>query len=166
MYGLYPSKAINRGTIELQPVMSLKTGIVMLKELPRGTGISYGSIYHTQQVSELIATLPVGYADGFSRMLTGKAQAIVHGHKVSIVGAICMDQCMANVTGLVNVGLEDEVVLFGRQGDEEITADELAAQLGTINYEVTCMISHRVPRVYVRDGKLLNVVNLLQHHQS
>jgi alanine racemase len=166
MYGLYPSKEIIRGTIELQPVMSLKTGIVMIKELPRGSGISYGSIYHTQQVSELIATLPVGYADGFSRMLTGKAQAIVHGHKVPIVGAICMDQCMANVTGLVNVGLEDEVVLFGRQGDEEITADELAAQLGTINYEVTCMISHRVPRVYVSDGKLLNVVNLLQHHQS
>jgi alanine racemase len=166
MYGLYPSQEINRDTIELQPVMSLKTGIVMLKELPKGSGISYGSIYHTQQDAEQIATLPVGYADGYSRMLTGRAHALVHGHKAPIVGTICMDQCMINVTGLDNVGIEDEVVLFGRQGDAVITVEELAAQLGTINYEITCMISHRVPRIYVRDGKLVNVVNLLQHHQS
>jgi alanine racemase len=164
MYGLYPSEEVRKERIVLEPVMSLKTGVVMLKELPKGSGISYGSIYHTKEESERIATLPVGYADGFSRMLTGKAQALIHGQKVSIVGAICMDQCMINVTNVDQVQLEDEVVLFGRQNEAVITADELAAQLGTINYEITCMISHRVPRVYIRDGKLFNTVNLLQHH--
>lgn len=164
MFGLYPSGEVQQQRIVLEPVMSLKTGIVMLKELPQGSGISYGSIYHTKEESERIATLPVGYADGFSRMLTGKAQALIHGQKVAVVGAICMDQCMINVTDVKQVQLEDEVVLFGKQGEAVITVEELAAQLGTINYEVTCMISHRVPRVYLREGKLFNVVNLLQHH--
>jgi alanine racemase len=164
LYGLYPSEEVQQQKIDLQPVMSLKTGVVMLKEMPKGSGISYGSIYHTQMESEKIATLPVGYADGFSRMLTGKAQAVIHGQKVPIVGTICMDQCMINVTGVDQVELEDEVLLLGRQGNAVITAEELAKQLGTINYEITCMISHRVPRVYIRDGKLFNAVNLLQHH--
>lgn len=164
MFGLYPSEEVQQQRIVLEPVMSLKTGVVMLKELPQGSGISYGSIYHTKEESEQIATLPVGYADGFSRMLTGKAQALIHGQKVAVVGTICMDQCMINVTDVKQVQLEDEVVLFGKQGEAVITAEELAAQLGTINYEVTCMISHRVPRVYLREGKLFNVVNLLQHH--
>jgi alanine racemase len=166
LYGLYPSEEVQQQKIDLQPVMSLKTGVVMLKEMPKGSGISYGSIYHTQIESERIATLPVGYADGFSRMLTGKAQALIHGQKVSIVGTICMDQCMINVTGVDQVELEDEVLLLGRQGNAVITAEELAKQLGTINYEITCMISHRVPRVYIRDGKLFNAVNLLQHHSG
>jgi alanine racemase len=163
MYGLYPSTEVNRGKIELQPVMSLKTRIVMVKTMPAHAGISYGSIYHTQQEEERIATLPVGYADGYSRMLTGKAEALVRGRKVPVVGTICMDQCMLNVTELPDVGMEDEVVLFGRQGDQTITADDLALQLGTIHYEITCMISHRVPRVYVREGKIHNTVNPLQH---
>jgi alanine racemase len=166
MYGLYPSEEVQKERIALQPVMSLKTGIVMLKKMAKNSAISYGSIYHTQVESESIATLPIGYADGFSRMLTGKAQALIHGHKVPIVGTICMDQCMINVTGVANVQLEDEVVLFGKQGDAVITADELAAQLGTINYEITCMISYRVPRVYLREGQICNAVNLLQHHSN
>ncbi|MDB5052846.1 MAG: alanine racemase [Bacilli bacterium] len=166
MYGLYPSEEVHKERIELQPVMSLKTGIVMLKNVPRGTGISYGSIYHTQQENETIATLPIGYADGFSRMLTGKANALVQGRSVPIVGTICMDQCMINVTGLNQLALEEEVVLFGRQGEAVISADELASQLGTINYEITCMISHRVPRVYMREGQVYNIVNLLQHHKA
>jgi alanine racemase len=164
LYGLYPSEEVQKVQIDLQPVMSLKTGVVMLKELPIGSGISYGSIYHTELESERIATLPVGYADGFSRMLTGKAHALIHGQKVPIVGTICMDQCMINVSSVDEVQLEDEVVLFGRQGESVITADELAVQLGTINYEITCMISHRVPRVYIREGKIFHAVNLLQHH--
>jgi alanine racemase len=164
LYGLYPSEEVHKERIDLQPVLSLKTGVVSLKELPKGSGISYGSIYHTELESERIATLPVGYADGFSRMLTGKAQALIHGHKVPIVGTICMDQCMINVSSVDEVQLEDEVVLLGRQGDSNITAEELAVQLGTINYEITCMISHRVPRVYIREGKLFHAVNLLQHH--
>jgi alanine racemase len=166
MYGLYPSEEVQKERIALEPVMSLKTGIVMLKNMAKNSGISYGSIYKTQVESERIATLPIGYADGFSRMLTGKAQALIHGHKVPIVGTICMDQCMINVTDVANVQLEDEVVLFGKQGDSVITADELAAQLGTINYEITCMISYRVPRIYIREGQICNAVNLLQHHSN
>ncbi|QGQ98444.1 alanine racemase [Paenibacillus psychroresistens] len=164
MYGLYPSGEVHKERIDLQPVMSLKTGVVHLKELPKGSGISYGTIYRTELESEWIATLPVGYADGFSRMLTSKAQALIHGQKVPIVGTICMDQCMINVSSVDGVQLEDEVVLLGRQGNSSITADELAVQLGTINYEITCMISHRVPRVYIRGGQVFHAVNLLQHH--
>jgi alanine racemase len=164
MYGLYPSAEVNRERISLQPVMSLKTGVVMLKSLPEGTGISYGTIYRTSADGEKIATLPIGYADGYSRMLTRKANALVRGRRVPVVGTICMDQCMINVTDVPGVSLEDEVVLLGAQGDQMITAEELAAQLGTINYEITCMVSHRVPRVYVSAGKVCNTVNLLQHH--
>jgi alanine racemase len=163
MYGLFPSEEVMKQRIFLEPVMSLKTGVVMIKKMNKGSGISYGSIYRTQLESEQIATLPIGYADGFSRMLTGKAQVLIHGQKVPVVGTICMDQCMINVTDVDQVQLEDEVVLFGRQGEAVITADELAAQLGTINYEITCMISHRVPRVYKSKGKLIQTVNLLQH---
>jgi len=160
MYGLYPSCEVNRRVIRLEPVMSLKTGVVMHKTLPPGSGISYGTIYHTSG-EERIATLPVGYADGFSRMLTGRAAALVKGRKVPVVGRICMDHCMINVTGISDVAIGDEVVLIGRQGDAAISADELARQLGTINYEVTCMISHRVPRVYVRQGVPVAVRNPL-----
>ncbi|KIL38732.1 alanine racemase [Gordoniibacillus kamchatkensis] len=164
MYGLYPSAEVNRNTIELQPVMSLKTGIVHLKTLPPNSGISYGTIYYTSK-DEAIATLPIGYADGFSRMLTGKAEALVRGRRVPIVGRICMDQCMANVSSVPDASMGDEVVLIGRQGAEEISADEVAAWLGTINYEVTCMVSHRVPRVYIREGKPVRTINPLLRHR-
>lgn len=163
MYGLYPSQEVRKNTVELRPVMSLKTKIVMLKEMPEGAGISYGAIYHARE-GERIATLPVGYADGFSRMLTGKAAALVRGQRVPVVGTICMDQCMISVSGVEGVAPGDEVVIFGSQEGAAITAEELAERLGTINYEVVCMISHRVPRVYVRDGQVVNTVNLLQHH--
>jgi len=163
MYGLYPSAEVNRKKIELEPVMSLKTGIVMVKTLPAGKTISYGATYVTQRDGERIATLPIGYADGFSRMLSGKANALVQGRKVPVVGKICMDQCMIDVTDVSGLRLDDEVVLLGRQGEQAITAEEIAGQLGTINYEITCMISHRVPRVYMQGGTVRNTVNLLQH---
>jgi len=162
LYGLYPSQQVRQERIELSPVMSWKTRVVMLKTMPEGAGVSYGTIYRTRE-GERIATLPVGYADGYSRRLTGAASAIVRGCKVPVVGTICMDQCMLSVTEVPDVSLGDEVVLLGRQGEEVITADELAAKLGTINYEITCMISHRVPRVYLEDGEVVNTVNLLQH---
>jgi alanine racemase len=164
MYGLYPSEEVQRQTVSLQPVLSLKTGIVHLKTLPEGSGVSYGTIYRTR-ANEQIATLPVGYADGYSRLLTGKAEVLVKGQRVPIVGRICMDQCMVNVTNLPNVGLGDEVVLIGRQGSESITAEDIAKLLGTINYEVTCMISHRVPRVYIRNGEVVQKVNPLQRER-
>lgn len=162
IYGLYPSAEVNRERIELEPVMSLKTRIVNLKTMREGAGVSYGTIYHTRE-GERIATLPVGYADGFSRMLTGRAQALVRGYQVPVAGTICMDQCMISVTDVPGVELGDEVVLFGTQDGGTISADQLAAQLGTINYEITCMIAHRVPRVYTVDGRTVNIVNPLQH---
>ncbi|MBD2864817.1 alanine racemase [Paenibacillus sp. IB182363] len=160
MYGLYPSEEVNKERVQLEPVMSIKTRAVHVKTLPAGSGISYGTTYHTSG-EECIATLPIGYADGYSRMLSGKAQAIVRGRKVPIVGRICMDQCMANVSGLGDLSKEEEVVLMGRQQDEAITAEDLAALLGTVNYEITCMVSHRVPRVYIRDGRREDVLNPL-----
>ncbi|WP_026326894.1 alanine racemase [Paenibacillus ginsengihumi] len=163
MYGLYPSEEVSHERIELEPVMSIKTGVVMVKRVPPGAGISYGAIYRAQG-EETIATLPIGYADGYSRMLTGKAQVLVRGRRVPVVGRICMDQCMANVTGLEDVSLEEEVVILGRQGTDQITADDLARWLGTINYEITCMISHRVPRVYIREGRVVSTINPLIGH--
>jgi alanine racemase len=160
MYGLYPSEEVNHQVIELQPVLSIKSGVVMVKTIPAGSGVSYGTIYRTSG-EETIATLPIGYADGYSRMLTGKAQVLVKGVRVPVVGRICMDQCMMNVTGLADIHNEEEVVILGKQGEERITAEEHAAWLGTINYEITCMISHRVPRVYIRDGVVVSTVNPL-----
>ncbi|MEB3103764.1 alanine racemase [Ferviditalea candida] len=160
LYGLYPSEEVNRRKVELLPVMSFKTKPVMIKTLPPGSGISYGTIYTTSG-EETIATLPVGYADGYTRMLTSKAEVLVRGHRVPVVGKICMDQCMINVTDVPELRLDDEVVLFGRQGSEVVSADDLAAALGTINYEITCMVSNRVPRVYIRNGQPYKVVNRL-----
>ncbi|MCI3922737.1 alanine racemase [Paenibacillus sp. TRM 82003] len=152
MYGMYPSDEVERTRVDLKPVMSLKTGVVMVKTVPQGTGISYGANYVTKEPLERIATLPIGYADGFTRMLNGKAEALLRGRRVPVVGNICMDQCMVRVDeGEASVG--DEVVLFGKQGEETILVDELANRLGTINYEITCMVSHRVPRVYVKKGR-------------
>ncbi|GIQ71378.1 alanine racemase [Xylanibacillus composti] len=162
LYGLYPSAEVNRTAIQLEPVMSFKTGIVMVKTLPPGSGISYGCVYHTKE-NEQIVTLPVGYADGFTRMLSGKAEVLIRGKRVPVVGRICMDQCVVNASELPPLRLGEEVVLIGRQGDHCITADELADMLGTINYEITCMVANRVPKVYVRGGKTVTVSNPLLH---
>lgn len=160
MYGLYPSIDVNHERVALEPVLSLKTSVVHVKTLPEGSGISYGTRYITQQ-EETIATLPIGYADGFSRILTGKAHALIHGQQVPIVGTICMDQCMIRIEPQWNVQPGDEVVLIGKQGEAEISADAIAMLLGTINYEITCMLSHRSPRVYVYQGQRVHVHNPL-----
>ncbi|NEW07102.1 alanine racemase [Paenibacillus sp. SYP-B3998] len=164
MYGLYPSEDVHQEKIELKPVLSLKTGIVHLKTLPPNSGVSYGTIYHTK-TEEQIATLPIGYADGFSRMLSLKAEALIRGRRVPIVGRICMDQCMVNVSHVPNVLATDEVVLIGEQAGERITVEDVARQLGTVNYEVICMISHRVARVYVRNGLREDAINPLMRHR-
>ncbi len=161
MYGLYPSEEVHRDRVQLKPVMAYKTKVVHVKTVPAGSAISYGAIYHTQS-EERIATIPVGYADGYSRMLSGKAEALIRGVKVPVVGRICMDQCMINVTGIPDVQVGDEVVLYGEQGGNVITAEDVAEQLGTINYEITCMVNYRVPRVFVRaNGCREKVINLL-----
>lgn len=166
MYGLYPSVEVNQQRIELEPVLTLKTEVVMVKTAPAGWGISYGSRYVTEG-EERIGTLPIGYADGFSRMLTGKAHGLVRGVKLPIRGTICMDQCMIALDTVVSdmdslpVAPGEEVVLIGRQGDAVITVEEVAQQLGTNNYEVICMLAARVPRVYISGGQIMDIRNPL-----
>ncbi|WP_018750967.1 alanine racemase [Paenibacillus sanguinis] len=156
LYGLYPSEQVRRDQVRLTPVLSLKTEAVRVKTLPPHSAISYGARYITQG-KERIATLPIGYADGYSRMLSGKAQVLIRGRRVPVVGTICMDQCMVSLQALAEeaevIQAGEEVVLIGQQAGEEITAGELASALGTIHYELICMLAHRVPRVYKRKGE-------------
>lgn len=166
MYGLYPSDEVDTAAVRLDPALTLRTEVVHVKTLPAGEGISYGTRYTTQGV-ERIGTLPVGYADGFSRMLSGKAEALVRGRRVPIVGRICMDQCMIRLDDAARSGeppieAGEPVVLIGRQGDAALTAEEVAAALGTIPYELICMLAARVPRVYVSGGQVVSVVNPLR----
>lgn len=145
MYGLKPSDETSQ-PFRAVPAMSFKTCVSHVKTLPAGHCISYGCIY-TTQVAERIATLPVGYADGWSRLFSGKGEVLVRGRRAPLVGRICMDQCMVNVDGIPDVATGDEVTLFG---GPEITADEVAGRIGTVNYELVCMVSERVPRIYLR----------------
>lgn len=156
LYGFYPSNEVNREHVRLQPAMTLKTKIVHLKQVGPQSGISYGATYRTK-ANETIATLPIGYADGFSRSLSNRGCALVRGRRVSIVGRVCMDQTMLRLPDDLHAELGDEVILYGRQGDEEIHVDEIADLLGTINYEVTCMVSRRVPRIYKQNGHLTEI---------
>lgn len=144
LYGLKPSDECPM-PIDLRPVMRLKARLAMVKQVPPGVGVSYGSIYHTQKESSL-ATIPIGYADGYTRMLSRKAQVLLRGQRAPVVGRICMDQCMVDVSHVPQAAVGDEVLLFG---GPDLPADEIAAHLGTINYEVVCMVGKRVPRVYV-----------------
>lgn len=148
IYGLSPSPQIRNPRVSaLKPVLEWKAKISFLKEVPTGTGLSYGHTFHTKKPS-LIATIPVGYGDGLSRRLSNKFEILVSGTRCPQVGKVTMDQSLVDVTGLRgSVKLGDEVVLIGRQGDQEITADELADKLGTINYEIVTSIAERVPRV-------------------
>lgn len=147
IYGLYPSQQVNKQKVNLKPAMTLKTIASHVKKVSAGTHISYGCRYCTQKES-LIASLPLGYADGFTRMLSN-GEVLVRGQRAPVVGTICMDQCMIDVSQIPLVQYGDEVVVLGRQGSECISADELADKLGTINYEVVCMVSARVPRIYI-----------------
>jgi alanine racemase len=146
VYGLYPSSAAQE-KISLIPALSWKAKIAYLKEVEKGEGISYGHTFHTPRKS-LIATLPLGYADGFNRRLSNRAHVLVKGRRCRVVGTVCMDQFMVDVTDVDKVKEGEEVVIIGKQGEEEITATEMASWLETINYEVVCSISKRVPRVY------------------
>lgn len=159
LYGLYPSNEVIKQNVELKQVMSLRAMISHVKQLEAGAGISYGLTYTTQETSD-IASIPIGYADGFTRMFSGKAKALVQGEKRPVVGRICMDQCMIDVTGL-NCKQGDVITLFGEDQGKSITIDEVAAYIGTINYEIVCMIDKRVPRVYIENGELVKVKDYL-----
>ncbi len=144
IYGLAPFPGFSAG---LHPALTWKTRIAFLKEVAAGTPLSYGSFYTTTGRAR-IATLPVGYADGYSRSLSNTGLVLVGGRRVPVVGRVCMDQLLVDVTGVPACQEGDEAVLLGVQGEERITVDEMADWLETINYEVICRISHRVPRIY------------------
>ncbi len=159
LYGMYPSAAVSR-RIRLLPVMELKTVVSMVKTLPGGTPVSYSRTYETRE-NETLATVPIGYADGYPRLLSNKADMIVGGARVPVRGNVCMDQCMLDVTGLSGVREGDTVTVFGRDGNERITADELAEKAGLINYEVTCGLSRRVPRVYIKNDEMIGTTDYM-----
>lgn len=160
LYGLFPSPKSER-TVELKPAAEFKTKIIFLKKVSPGKSIGYGRTYITTKPTK-VATLPVGYADGYSRLLSNKGEVLVRGERAPIIGRICMDLCMIDVTHIPQVQIGDEVVLWGRQGSEIIWAEEIAGKIGSIVYEVICMVDkERVPRVFIKDEKLFKVKSLV-----
>lgn len=160
-YGLLPSEECV-GKIDLKPLMTLKTSIALVKKVKAGSQISYGRTY-TAQTDRIIATVPIGYADGYNRNLSNKARMLVKGKFAPVVGRVCMDQTMIDVTDIPDVKMGDEVVVFGKQGDAVLPVEELAGILNTINYEIPCVITKRVPRIYYQGGKVVGVVNHVMH---
>jgi len=161
LYGLYPSLDVNRENLRLKPVMSLKTRISHVKTLAENGGISYGLKYRGKK-GDKIATIPIGYADGYTRLLSNKGEVLVKGKRAPVVGTICMDQCMIDVSEVEKIQVGDEVVLFGNDGVNTISVEEVAEKIGTINYEIICMVGRRVPRVYIQNGEIIKITDYLK----
>ncbi len=151
LYGGLPADYL-AGEIDLRPVMRLRTAIAQLKVVPPGAGVSYGHRFVASRPT-LIAALPVGYADGYSRRLSGCGEVLVRGRRAPVAGTVCMDWTMVDVTAIPGVAVGDRVTLLGRDGAEEVTAEEWAGRIGTISYEVFCLVGQRVPRVYLHQGQ-------------
>jgi alanine racemase len=149
LYGLSPSATIGKDQIDLRPAMSIKTSVIQLKTVPSGFKVSYGGTHQTERPTTL-ATVPIGYADAYSRLLSSRGYMLVRGQRAPIVGRVCMDLTVLDVGHIPDVAPEDEVVVLGRQGDDEITAHEIAELIQTIHYEIISTITARVPRVFVR----------------
>ena len=158
LYGMYPSDI--GYDIDLKPLMNFKSSVINIKTVKAGETISYGATYTTKSEMK-IATIAVGYADGYSRLLSNCGRVLVNGQFADIVGRICMDQCMIDVTNVHNISIGDEVILFGADKNEKLPVEELAVKLGTINYELPCIINNRVPRCYVKDNKRIKIHNNL-----
>ncbi|MFA5527031.1 MAG: alanine racemase [Peptostreptococcales bacterium] len=161
LYGLYPSNEVSKDGWDLKPVMSLKTKVSHIKVLNEDGGISYGLLYHGKK-DQRIATIPIGYADGYTRLLSGKSQVIIKGQRANIVGQICMDQCMVDISHIPDVKIGDEVLLFGTDGENILPVEELASAIGTINYEIVCMVGRRVPRIYIKDNRVVEIADYLK----
>lgn len=154
IYGMYPSDEVDHNSVKLTPAMEIKSCITYIKEIEAGTAVSYGGTFvadHTMKVS----TIPVGYGDGYVRSLSGKGDVLIHGKRAAILGRICMDQFMVDVTDIPDVQEDDEVTLLGSDGAECITMEELAEKSGGFHYEMICDIGKRIPRVYLKDGKVV-----------
>lgn len=148
LYGCYPSREVDKGQLELKPVMSVKANIIRLKRVPSGFSVGYGRKFITQRES-IIGTIAIGYADGYPRPYSEYAKVIVGGKLAPVVGSICMDQCMIDVTDVPNVKEGDEVIVMGTDGKNTILADDIADATGTINYEVVCAFGQRLPKRYI-----------------
>ncbi len=159
LYGLCPS-ALLRNRYDLRPVMHLRSVISMVKPLEKGATVSYGRTF-TAPRDMVLATAPIGYADGYPRILSNNQEVLLHGQRVPIVGRVCMDQLMLDVTGVEGVKAGDLITAFGIDGNAEITVDELADKMGTVNYELICRMARRVPRVYRKGGKAITHTDYL-----
>lgn len=157
LYGLYPSDEVDKTRLKLIPAMTLKAQISLVKTVAEKREVSYGKTYITDKPTK-IATVPIGYADGYPRILSGKAKMVADGKRVDVIGRICMDQCMIDVTNVNNMNAGDEVTIFGA---DTVTADDLAKWAGTIHYEIVCVIGKRIPRIYISNGKAVKVLNYL-----
>lgn len=153
IYGMYPSEEVDKKAVELYPVLELKSHIVMIKDIKKQEGVSYGHTFVANKPLK-IATIPVGYGDGYPRNLSNKGYCLINGKKANIVGRVCMDYFMCDITNIMDAKLGDEVVLVGESQNERITVEELAKLAGTFNYEFVCNIGKRIPRVYYRKGKV------------
>lgn len=154
MYGMYPSDEVKKEKVELFPALDLKSHVTMVKEIPAGEKVSYGGTFTTTRITKL-ATVSVGYGDGYPRALSSKGYVLVRGQKAPIVGRVCMDQMMVDVTDIENVTRADIVTLIGKDGDAEITVEEIAALAGTFNYEFVCDLGKRIPRSYYLNGEYI-----------
>ena len=159
-YGMYPSDEVDPSLLSLRPALQWLSRVTHVKTLPAGREISYGGTYVTK-ADTVVATIPVGYADGYRRNLSGKFYVLIHGQKAPILGRICMDQMMVDVTHIPGVQVGDRVTLVGTDGEEAITMEQISAQADSFNYEFVCGISRRVPRLYVQGGKTIHTVHYL-----
>ena len=157
-YGLYPSEEVNQDAVHLKPALALKSHVAFVKEIEKGTPVSYGGTFVAEKKMK-IATVPVGYGDGYPRSLSGKGYVLIRGKKANILGRICMDQFMVDVTDIEGVSFGDKVTLIGRDGNESISVECLSELSGRFNYEFICALGKRIPRVYVKNGKIAEQVD-------
>ena len=160
LYGIKPSSFVDCGRLHLKPAMQFKAKITNIKEVEEDVSVSYGRKFKTDKVTK-IATIPVGYADGYSRILSGKGQVIAGDKLCDIIGNICMDQCMIDVSSVNNISVGDDVILFGKRDNIELPVENLADKMGTINYEILCLIGKRIPRIYLSGGRVREEHNYL-----
>lgn len=160
LYGYYPSEEVNQKVLDIRPVMTLKSNVVYIKDVEKGTPISYGRKFIASKNMK-IATIPIGYADGFTRLLYGRASVIINGELCPVVGKICMDQCMVDVSMCNSISVSDEVIIMGEANNINMNAEIIAKKLDTISYEVLCMVSKRVPRVYIENNEIIRIKNFV-----
>ena len=159
-YGLYPSSEVDPNQLPLTPALTWRSRVTHLQELPAGREIGYGGTYVTTKPTR-VATIPVGYADGYRWSLSGKFYVLIHGQPAPILGRVCMDQMMVDITHIPDVAIGNKVVLIGQHESQRITAEEIAEAAGSFNYEFLCGISRRVPRYYIKNGKTAQTIHYL-----